>query len=323
MPHNKFAKDALFLLHSDQKLLEILNASNEYLEQHSNVREKINDCTWVLRSLCDLMPITAENLCSGHIFPISEAEYELESSTVFCKLGFYKHAIASLRSLLELGLLSVYWDVEDKSHIDIQGWLKSRESTPFRKAIFNRLQTHPNIKTYDERQKIFAKTAKLYEELSNFSHTLGRRYSSLTLNPHSNVNTFTETSFLRWLQLMERVIEVVAMFHVLKYPVGLQETPLGNKFGLNGPMGGFLDLHQVDRIKRIISQDLLADLQDISNHDPNAVSMAAWVNGKPDITPEEFAAQIEKQDQKSIQGRSPHPPISAGLHPSPDRNAPP
>jgi hypothetical protein len=100
---------------------------------------------------------------------------------------------------------------------------------------------------------------------------------------------------------MERVIEVVAMFHVLKYPVGLQETPLGNKFGLNGPMGGFLDLHQVDRIKRIISQDLLADLQDISNHDPNAVSMAAWVNGKPDITPEEFAAQIEKQDQQSIQ----------------------
>jgi hypothetical protein len=65
MPHNKFAKDALFLLHSDQKLQEILNASNEYLEQHSNVREKINDCTWVLRSLCDLMPETVENFWSA------------------------------------------------------------------------------------------------------------------------------------------------------------------------------------------------------------------------------------------------------------------
>ena len=184
----------------------------------------------------NLMPITAENLCSGHIFPISEAEYELESSTVFCKLGFYKHAIASLRSLLELGFLFVYWDVEDKSHIDIQGWLKLKGIDALPQSNFQSTTDASEHQEYVERQKIFAKTAKLYEELSNFSHTLGRRYSSLTLNPHSNVNTFTETSFLRWLQLMERVIEVVAMFHVLKYPVGLQETPLGNKFGLNGPM---------------------------------------------------------------------------------------
>jgi hypothetical protein len=199
-----------------------------------------------------------------------------------------------------MGLLSVYWDIKDEGHIDIQEWLKSMESTPFRKAIFERLRTHPNIKEFDVRQKIFEKASVLYERLSNFSHTKGYWYSSRKLNDHSNVNHFTEASFLQWLRLAREVVEMVAIFHILKYPVALQETPIDNKFGLNGPMGGFLNPYQVERIREFVSKGLLCHLQEISDHDPDAVAMAEWVKGRPDITDQEFASQIEEQDKNSI-----------------------
>jgi hypothetical protein len=96
----------LSLLHSDERVLSILNQTNEVLETHkSDIADRISDSVWILRSLYDLLPETTESIWSGHVFPLSEAQYELESSIVFCKFGFYKHAIGCLRNVLELGLL--------------------------------------------------------------------------------------------------------------------------------------------------------------------------------------------------------------------------
>jgi len=302
MSIKKLAKDTLQLLHSDKRILTILNDTNTYLEKHPETKNQIQEYEWTLRSLSELSPLTPEKIFSGFIFPLTEAEYEVESSIVLCKIGFYKHAIVSLRNVLELGLLSVYWDINDQSHIDIQNWLKSMESTPFRKTIFNKLRENKYIKVFDEKKAIFDKTATLYERLSNFSHTKGAMYSSRGLNAHnSNVNNFTESSLKKWLKIMREVVEVVTIFHILKYPVALQYTPLDEKFGLNGPAGGFIQPNQVERIKRIISPELLEELQKISDNDPSAVSMAAWVNDQPDITKADFELQIENQDKQSIE----------------------
>ena len=43
LANKKLAKNTLHLLHSDKLIMEILNASNEYLEQHAEIREKIED----------------------------------------------------------------------------------------------------------------------------------------------------------------------------------------------------------------------------------------------------------------------------------------
>lgn len=302
MPKQTNYKNMLSLLHSDKLILQILNETNEYLQQHPEIRKRIEEDNWIFRSLFQLLPETLETFWSGHIFPIAEAEYELECSIVLCKLGFYKHAISSLRNVLELGLLSVYWDIDDQSHIDIQNWLRSMESTPFRRRVFTRLKKNTKIKAFDDKQHLFDKTTILYEELSNFSHTKGFGYSSRQLNKHrSNVNSFNETSLKKWLELTQRAVEIISIFHVLKYPVALQYTPIEQKFGLNGPMGGFIEPHQVERIKEIISKDMLADLQEISDNDPNVITVMKWINEQPDITEAEFRAQIERQDKQFIE----------------------
>lgn len=297
----KLSKDPFFLLHGDKRNLEILNESNQYFEKNPETVKEVQDCVWVLRSLFELIPQTVENFWSGHVFPITEAEYELESSIAFCKFGFYKHAISLLRNVLELGLLSIYWDIDDQAYIDIQNWLKSKEDTPFRKEIFTRLSTHQNIKDFDRREGIFTRTRSLYTKLSGFSHTKGYGYSSRKLNAHSNVNRFNEDSLKRWLGLVRETVAIVTVFHVLKYPVALQYTPLEDKFGINGPAGGFLRPDQVENIKKIVPIDLIESLQEISNKDPEAIAMTKWVNDQPDITQEEFERQLQKEDEDWIQ----------------------
>lgn len=294
-------EDPFHLLHGDKNILEILDNSNEYFKQNVEITKEIQDSIWICRSLFELIPHTVENFWSGHVFPVTEAEYELEGSIVLCKLGFYKHAISLLRNVLELGLLSVYWDINDKAHIDIQNWLKSREDTPFRKSIFMRLSTHTNIKNFDEKQNIFARTQNLYTKLSGFSHTKGYGYSSRRLNDHSNVNHFNKNSLNKWLSLMKETIEIITVFHILKYPIGLQYTPMEDKFGINGPMGGFLRPNQVENIKAFISPELLKTLQDLSDRDPEVISLLEWIRERPDITQEEFMEQLKKEDEDWIE----------------------
>lgn len=297
----KTTKSVLGLLHSDEHILGILNETNEFLENHrSDVADQIGESVWILRSLHDLLPETIERIWSGHAFPLSEAQYDLESSIVFCKFGFYKQAIGCLRNVLELGLLSVYWDIEGQSHIDIQTWLSSMESTPFRKNVFAKLVRNRNIQTFDGMHGILDETGRLYEELCNFAHTKGIRFSSRALSP-SNVNIFNEKSIRRWLDLLLRLIRTVAAFHVLKYPVALQHTPIDDKFGLNGPVGGFLLPFQSERVRALYSKEVLATLQAISDSDSDAVSIAKWVNEKPDLTSEQWQTQMESQNQREIE----------------------
>jgi hypothetical protein len=122
----------IHLLNSDEKVVDILDRTNNYLTDHEDGDARdINEHLSAYRSLIHLVPETVEQFWSGHIFPLAEGEYELESSIVLSKLGFYKHAISALRNVLELGLLSVHWDIGGQSHIDIQGWFRSERQHPF------------------------------------------------------------------------------------------------------------------------------------------------------------------------------------------------
>lgn len=293
-------KEVLTFLNSEEVFFEVLSQSKNYLQENQKFAKSLNDYMWVARSLTDLVPETLDKFGSGHIFPLVELEYELESSVSFCRMGFYKQAIIALRNVLELGMLSVYWDIDDKSHVDIQSWLGADEPTPFKREIYGQLRRHPNIKMFDDKINLFKVIKNLYGVLCNYSHTKGRVFSGCGLN-QSNVNQFNEESLRTWADLFNQVVQVVVALHVLKYPVGLQFTPIDEKFGLNGPVGGFLEPGQAAKLRNIFSKDWADALQAISDEDPQAKKIAAWVEEMPDITDEEFQEQIEEQDKYWIE----------------------
>lgn len=294
MSFNKTSKNSIDLSNSDEIILQVLEESNKYLESKNEISSKIQEIVWIFRYLEDLLPQTVEKFGSGHMFPLAEANTELESSIELCKLGFYKHALIALRNVLELGLLSVYWDIDGKSHVDIQNWLYSFESTPFsKKTVFPKLKINQNIKNFDDKHKIFDDIDNLFGELSNFVHTKGHYHSSMDLG-NANFNRFNEKSLLNWIEYMIKVVKFVVIIHILKYPVALQYTPLDQKFGLNGPAGGFLEPRQSEAIKQFFDGNILKTLQAISDSDDEAIGMTQWINEQPDIIEEEMEAQVEK-----------------------------
>jgi len=90
------------------------------------------------------------------------------------------------------------------------------------------------------------------------------------------------------------------IIHILKYPVAYQYTPIDEKFGLNGPVGGFLNPQQVERVKAIFDEETNTLLQKISDADPEAIELAQWVQSFPDITEEEFEQQSIDHDKRLI-----------------------
>ena len=211
------------LLHTakpDQNTLEILELTNAYLNDNKKIVDKINEILWVHRTGFDLLPQTLENIGSGHVFPIGESEYELECSIHLCKLGFYKHSIIALRNVLELGLLSVYWDIDGKSHINIPRWVSSNEPTPFQNKVIKALKKNKRIVEFDQKHSFFTQIKDLYDELSDFSHTKGVSFSSTELS-RANFNTFNQASIEKWLGFIETVVAIVITLHILQYPVGL------------------------------------------------------------------------------------------------------
>ncbi len=277
---------------SDRDILEIRELTNAYLQDNEGIVNKINEILWVYRAMIDLIPQTLEKATSGHVFPISECGYELESSIQLCKLGFYKHAIIALRNVLELGLLSVYWDIDGNSHINIPKWLSSNEQTPFHSKVIEELKKNKQIVAFDEEHNIFTPIRDLYHELCDFSHTKGISFSSTELS-RGNFNRFNGESIRRWLDFMERVVKIVITIHILQYPVGLQDINLFGKFGLNPPIGGLLRSNDVERVRKFLDKGILETLQTISDADLDASRIAQQINDLPDITQDQIRVQEE------------------------------
>lgn len=278
---------------------EAKNNTYAFFESTPEITSVIDNHFVAFRRIMDIVPTTVQNMLSGNLFPYIEAETELNASLYFASRGFYKQAINGLRNVLELGLLNVYWDIDDKSYIDIKDWLRSKEDTPFRKKIKRRLLENANIRKFNEIKSYFDQIDNIYLKLSNFTHTKGARHSSRALN-QSNINTFNEKSFRIWVDSLTQVVQLVLIAHILKYPVAYQYTPIDDKFGLNGPAGGFLNPYQVTLVKKIFDESTNTLLQEISDTDPDAIQAAEWVNNMPDITEKEMDEQLIQHDKDYI-----------------------
>ena len=85
----------------------------------------------------------------------------------------------SLRSGLEVGLLSVYYNINDDGHLAVQNWLKSKDSreadTPNATKIWKILNSNTNIATFNKELNIYERLNKLIF-LHNYVHKKCYKY---------------------------------------------------------------------------------------------------------------------------------------------------
>lgn len=289
--------------HSDEHLRAAAAGTDEFMEVNPGIATSIVESQRVFYQLLSLPPMTNENLFSGNLAPIIEAEREAKTSVTLARMGLYKQALTSMRSALELGLLSVFWDADDQSHVDIQGWWLGGERTPQNRIVEQRLQRIPGVTSYLTRDPaFFVRVRELGDSLGAYVHTRGGQYSTAGLVPFTNLPTFGAAPLQMWVDRLVEVAQAVLAVHLMKYPVGLQVTPLSEKFGLNPPGGGFVEPWVRDQFRAFLPTDIRDALQEVSNSDTDALERAAWINDHPAIAEAELADQVERQDREFIEG---------------------
>lgn len=286
----------LSMINDHKKIEEVYNKSEEYLENHKELRDEAITYIWAYYEIEDLVPQTVVNIMSGHFFPFSESYYELENSYELCKQGYYRYSLFALRCVLELGVIGLYYDKDDQSHIDIQDWFHSKEPTPYFRKSMQRLFKFEYFRQFDDKFSLMQEVINIYSSLNDYVHVRGFRYSTRG-QTRANFNQFNEVALLRYVNFMKRVVKSITTMMLLKYPIGMQNLPLWDKFGFNLPLGGLLDESSQSAILTILNEDTKRFLQDISDNDPRVKEIIRDILAMPDLTEEEFKKQEYELDK--------------------------
>lgn len=247
------------------KSIEVLHSTEAYFESNPSVLKKIIDLKWLYQSIGKTIPHTTENLFSGHFFPFVESTQEFEVSFNLVLFGLYKQAFMSLRSALEVGILSVYYNINDEGHKEVKDWLRSKDTweanTPRADKIWKILNKNKNIESFNNKFEL----RKQFDELAflhNYVHTKGHKFSNQLGRFKANHQTFEENILLKWVETYEKATIIVALLHMLKYPISVIEFDWHEKIGIDNPFP-VLEIHEIERIKSFLPNEHFAEIQKI------------------------------------------------------------
>ncbi|MBK7142461.1 MAG: hypothetical protein IPH75_10310 [bacterium] len=282
-----------------RKSIGVFDETLKYIES-TGLNERIRRAGWVLQNAGGMVPQHAESLWSGHFFPYVEATDELAVSLNLALFGFYKQSMVSLRAGLELGLLSVYWNLNDDGHIAVKSWLRSNEETPRLGDIWRKFESHPNFafvqSKYDLRKRLLD-----LGTLSNYVHSKGYRYSNrFGLKFKPNFQIFSDDAFKKWLSQFEEVVRVIVILHLIKYPLGAFRYDYYSKFGIEEPWIGILDEAFVDQIESFIEPEIFQIVEELVRIDLYAKGVVAFVEGLPDLSEDELEKKMVDFDKSLI-----------------------
>ncbi|MFH0778151.1 MAG: hypothetical protein V2A71_05910 [Candidatus Eisenbacteria bacterium] len=287
-----------FIYHPDRSLA-VYGESRKFL--HRSGREPdISQLGWTYLDVGDLIPQTMKSFWSGHFFPWLESWEEIQVSCNLCLFGLYKQAMVSLRGGLELGLLSVYWNLNDDGHETVQQWLRSNEDTPRLHEIWSRLVKHDNFKAFGQHYDLQSHLLS-FNFLHDYAHTKGFKFSNRLGMLKSNWQTFEERGFNTWFRSFKEVIKVLVVCHLVKYPLGTVRFDYDAKFGIDTPAFGGLKEHQVDRLERLLGPSVFAQIAALVRDDPRAQKVLRWVEALPDMSEDKVEQQIIDMDKRHIE----------------------
>jgi len=290
-------------IYEPEKSLEVLQQTEKYFTANPEIKNKIEKWGWVYHSIGNSIPQTTENFWSGHYFPYVESWDELQISFNLVAFGLYKQAFMSLRSALEVGMLSVYYNINDDGHEVVKNWLSSKDTweanTPKSDKIWKILKSNDNIAKFNELFGLEDEFNSL-SFLHNFVHTKGYKFSNQLGIPKSNCQTFEEGIFLKWLNTYQKIIVFIVTLHILKYPISIIEYDWSLKIGIDNPFP-VLEIFEIEKIKELLPKEYIDELKKISENDKETQDMFKYISNLPDMSETDQELQIIRLDKLFIE----------------------
>lgn len=291
-------------IYEPDKSIEVYRETEKYFEANPDVKQRIEELGWIYHTVGMIVPHNFENLRSGHFFPFIESWEELQVSFNQICFGLYKQAFVSLRSGLELGMLSVYFNINDDGHNAVKEWLNAKDSkeanTPRAETIWKILLSNNNIKIFNDKHNL-RQTFDNLGYLHNYVHTKGAKHSNGMGVLKSNFQTFESKLISKWLDSYADIISLVSTLHLLKYPISVVKFDYRKKFGIDIPSFGGLEEYNIDKIASILPEKYLEDIEIIANEDPTTQETIKEISAFPDMTEEQVEEQIINLEKMSIE----------------------
>ena len=290
-------------IYEPEKSLEVLKQTEKYFLANPEIKNNIEELGWVYHSIGNSIPQTKENFWSGHYFPFIESWDELQISFNLVVFGLYKQAFMSLRSALEAGMLSVYYNINDDGHKVVKDWLSSKDTweanTPRSDKIWKILKSNDNINKFNELFGLEDEFNSL-SFLHNYVHTKGYKYSNNLGMPKANSQTFEEDIFIKWLNTYQRIIVFVVTLHILKYPISIIEYDWSVKIGIDNPFP-VLEIFEIEKIKDLLPKEYINELKKIAESDKETQNLFEHISNLPDMNETDQELQIIKLDKMFIE----------------------
>jgi hypothetical protein len=282
-------------IYEPNKSIDVLKKTENYLAENPSIKDRIEELGWIYQTIGMTIPQTYESIWSGHFFPIMESWEELQISFNLCCFGLYKQAFVSLRSGLELGMLSVYYNINDEGHKIVKNWYNSKDSneanTPRSNKIWNSLLSNSNIKQFNDKFNLKKKHDDL-AFLHNYVHTKGYKFSNRLGIKKGNSQSFEFEMVENWLKSYAEVVSLICTMHLLKYPIAVIRFDYQKKYGIDIPSFGGLEEYNIDRISTILPEGYLHEIEIIANNDPKTKHIINEISSLPDMTENEVEEQI-------------------------------
>lgn len=291
-------------IYEPDKSIEVYKETEKYFETNPEIKKRIEELGWIYHTVGMIIPHNFENFWSGHFFPFIESWEELQVSFNQICFGLYKQAFVSLRSGLELGMLSVYFNINDDGHNAVKEWLNAKDNkeanTPRAETIWKILLSNNNIKIFNDKHNL-RQTFDNLGYLHNYVHTKGAKHSNRMGVLKSNFQTFESKLISKWLESYADIISLVSTLHLLKYPISVVKFDYRKKFGIDIPSFGGLEEYNIDKIASILPEKYLEDIEIIANEDPTTQETIKEISAFPDMTEEQVEEQIINLEKMSIE----------------------
>jgi len=287
------------------KSIEVYKQTEKHFNENPEVKKQIEELGWTYHTIGMIIPQNFENLWSGHFFPFIESWEELQVSFNLVCFGLYKQAFVSLRSGLELGLLSVYYNISDDGHNAVKDWINSKNireaNTPNADKIWKILLSNENIKKFNDKHNL-RETFDNLGYLHNYVHTKGAKHSNRMGLLKSNCQTFESKLIDKWLISYADIISLVCSLHLLKYPIAVIRFDYSKKFGIDIPSFGGLEEFNIDKFTKILPNQYLTDIGVIANEDHTTQQTIKEISSLPDMSELQIEEQIINLEKSLIEG---------------------
>ncbi len=291
-------------IYEPDKSIDVYKETEKYFNANPEIKKRVEELGWIYHTVGMIIPQNFENFWSGHYLPFIDSWEELQVSFTQICFGLYKQAFVSLRCGLELGMLSVYFNINDDGHNTVKEWLNSKEAdeanTPRANMIWKILLSNKNIKQFNDKHNI-RETFDNLGYLHNYVHTKGAKYSNRMGLFKSNSQTFEAKLISKWLDSYADIISLVSTLHLLKYPISVVRFEYSKKFGIDIPSFGNLEEYNIDKIATILPENYLKDIEAIAIEDKSTQETIQEISSFPDMTEEQIEEQIINLEKMSIE----------------------